>query len=498
MTNFYSLCGFILWLFLPLLAAAAKADSEAVQTVVNEPLPARQLIVRTQEVQALPESLQKYMKKKKVDPQTVSIFVRDVNADLPLLQYNSDVPRNPASTMKVVTTWGALKVLGPAWSWDTEAWLRGELQGDVLQGDLVLKGYGDPFLVYETFWQLVHELRQKGIREISGDLILDDSFFEVPDFDPGAFDNQPTRVYNASPAALMFNFNATRFLFSPDAAAGSVNISTLPPLNRTMIDNQLELVSGRCRGSHLRPVVVLQPDGKLLIRGKFADSCGQRVLQRLVSSPQQHVFNAFKSFWEDQGGYLGGGLQTGRVQATDTRFHVHTSRPLAEQVRLINKWSNNVMTRHLMLSTGAKRYGAPATLEKGRLAVMDVLRQQGVPTTGIFIDNGSGLSRDARISADQLGTLLQAIWHDPYMPELLNSLPLLGEDGTLARRFRNSVQKGRSRLKTGTLRNVAAIAGYMLTRSGKRMVIVMQQNGRRAGSVGQALQDQLLEWVFEQ
>lgn len=156
------------------------------------------------------------------------------------------------------------------------------------------------------------------------------------------------------------------------------------------------------------------------------------------------------------------------------------------------------MTRQLMLSTGAKRYGAPATLDKGRMAVIDVLREQGISTTGLVIDNGSGLSRDARISADQLGSLLQEIWRDPYMPELLNSLPLLGEDGTLAGRFRDSVQKGRSRLKTGTLNNVTAIAGYMLTRSGKRMVIVMQHNGRHAGSAGRALQNQLLEWVFEQ
>lgn len=156
------------------------------------------------------------------------------------------------------------------------------------------------------------------------------------------------------------------------------------------------------------------------------------------------------------------------------------------------------MTRQLMLSLGAKQYGAPGTLEKGRLAVMDVLQNQGIPTTGIVIDNGSGLSREARISASQLGLLLQKIWHEPYMPEMLNSLPLLGEDGTLARRFRKTEQAGRSRLKTGTLNRVTAIAGYMLTRSGKRMVIVAQHNGRRAGSAGRGLQNELLEWVFEQ
>ncbi|MEZ5534659.1 MAG: D-alanyl-D-alanine carboxypeptidase/D-alanyl-D-alanine-endopeptidase [Thiolinea sp.] len=487
------------WLLIavPGLAGAAD-DAEQGNPVSSEPQPAQKLIVRTEETHELPESLQKYMKQKKVDPEEISIFVQDVNADVPLLQYNADVLRNPASTMKLVTTWSALKVLGPSWSWDTEAWLRGELKGDVLEGALVLKGYGDPFLVYETFWQFVHDLRLKDIREITGDLIIDDSFFELPTTDPGAFDNQPTRVYNAPPAALMFNFNATRFMFTPDVAAGSVKVTTLPRLSRTMIDNEIELVKGRCRSSNTGPVILPESDGRILVRGQFADGCGRREFQRLVSDPRQLVFDAFKSIWEDLGGRINGDLKQGRVRDSDSRFHVHTSRPLAEQVRLINKWSNNVMTRQLMLSLGAKYYGAPATLDKGRMAVMDVLHEQGISTEGLVIDNGSGLSRETRISANQLGSLLQEIWRDPYMPELLNSLPLLGEDGTLARRFRDSAQKGRSRLKTGTLNGVTALAGYMLTRNGKRMVIVMQHNGRHAGSAGHALQNRLLEWVFEQ
>ena len=156
------------------------------------------------------------------------------------------------------------------------------------------------------------------------------------------------------------------------------------------------------------------------------------------------------------------------------------------------------MTRQLLLTLGAEGYGAPGTLDKGRMAILDVLREQGVSTGGVIIDNGSGLSRNARLTARQLGLLLHSVWHEPYMPELLNSLPLLGEDGTLARRFRNSAMQGRSRLKTGTLNRVTALAGYMLTRSGKRMVVVMQHNGKKAGSHGRAIQNKVLEWIFEQ
>ena len=442
--------------------------------------------------------MRQYMKKKRIDDTELSILVRDVNADAPLLAFGENTPRNPASTMKVVTTWSAIKTLGPSWTWDTEAWLRGRLDGDTLYGDLVLKGYGDPFLVYETFWQFVHELRLKGLRTITGDLIIDNSFFEVPDIDPGAFDNQPSRVYNAPPAALMFNFNATRFLFTPSPQSGRVDVIAQPALNALVIDNQLELSDGRCLKQHYNPIILDPVDGRMVIKGQYAADCGQRELLRLVSKPDQHVYDAFRENWLQLGGEIQGKMRSGVVQSGDERFYVHSSRPLAEQVRLINKWSNNVMTRQLLLSTGAKRYEAPGTLVKGRLAVLDVLAEQQVKADSLVLDNGSGLSREARISASELGQLLFAIWHDPYMPELLNSLPLVGEDGTMARRFRRTDLAGRSRLKTGTLQNVTALAGYMLTRTGKRMIIVMLHNGKKAGSHGRELQNQLLEWVFEQ
>ncbi|MGB0846240.1 MAG: D-alanyl-D-alanine carboxypeptidase/D-alanyl-D-alanine endopeptidase [Thiolinea sp.] len=497
---------------------AEEANTEAV-VIEKSPLPAVELIVREEETQELPEDLLKYLKKKKIAADALGIYVRDVNADLPLLLHDADEPRNPASTMKLLTTWSALKTLGPAWSWDTEAWIRGEIVGDTLEGDLVLKGYGDPFLVYETFWQFVHDIRLKGIRTINGDIIIDNSFFDLPAIDPGAFDNRPSRVYNAPPSALMFNFQATRFMFKPDASRQTVSITTLPPLNDVLLDNQLKLVEGRCRRKHYRPLVRrsslvsdqvqqnqdaddggIQTDdvNKVLVKGDYADGCGYRQILRVVSDPDQHVFDAFKVIWRDLGGQIDGGMRSGRIRHDDQRFHVHTSRALGEQVRLINKWSNNVMTRQLLLTLGAKKYGAPATLAKGRMAVLDVLTEQGISTENMVVDNGSGLSRDARLSARQLGLLLHSVWHEPYMPELLNSLPLLGEDGTLARRFRDSAMQGRSRLKTGTLNRVTALAGYMLTRSGKRMVVVMQHNGKKAGSHGRAIQNKVLEWVFEQ
>ena len=156
------------------------------------------------------------------------------------------------------------------------------------------------------------------------------------------------------------------------------------------------------------------------------------------------------------------------------------------------------MARELLLTVGAHLGGAPATLEKGQKAVQMLLATSGIDLTGMVLENGAGLSRDERITAQQLGQLLESAWRDPYMPEFMASMPLLGEDGTLAHRFKQDDMKGRSHLKTGTLKDVTAIAGYMLTRSGKRMVIVIQHNGAEASGSGRLIQDAILRWVFEQ
>lgn len=498
--------GFILYGLISSSVVWAVDEEGGVATLTEEstptasrtpPQPAEQLITRHQQSLGLPEELIAFMQERNISADEVSVYVRDVSADAPLIQHEVDVARNPASTMKLLTTWAALKTLGPSWTWDTQVWTRGEIREGVLQGDLILKGYGDPFLVYESFWQLVHDLRLKGLQEITGNIIIDNSFFDLPAIDPAAFDGERERVYNAQPSALMFNFQATRLLFEPDSAASKVNVIAFPK-PKLAVNDQLQFVSGDCSKRRHKPHVESQLDGSIKVSGSYVGSCGSRLETLVLSTPEDHAFNAFRDFWQMLGGKLAGGLKIDQVKAGDTPYYVHTSMPLAEQIRLINKWSNNVMTRQVMLTVGAKMFDAPATLDKGRLAVLKTLIDQGISTQGLVIENGSGLSRNERVSARQFGELLQAIWRDPYMPELLNSLPLLGEDGTLARRFRHSDLKGRTRLKTGTLRDVSAIAGYMLTRSGKRMIIVMQQNGQRSAGFGHTLQNMLLEWVFEQ
>lgn len=504
----------LLFVMFPAVAKTEKKEGEF------KPLLAKNYYLNKQKKQDLPKSVTKLLAKYKIPADNISVYIRDLNSETALIEHNVDKLRTPASTMKLLTTYAGLKALGPNYSWRTEVWMRGELKNGVLQGDLILKGFGDPFLVVENFWKLVKTLRDKGLKDIQGDIIIDNSYFQQTPHNPSAFDGKPFRVYNAQSSAIMFNFQATRFLFKPvlneelvidkktnkkqskrnnNRSIGRVEVIPFPKIDNFKFENQLKLVKGKCKRSHYRPKFSKNKKGVLLIKGNFSVKCKQRFILRAVSSPEQHVFNAFREIWLDLKGTLKGGLKLGRLSKNDERFHVYSSPTLGEQIRLINKWSNNVMTRQLLLTLGAKQFGTPGTMEKGRQAVYSILAENGIDTKGIKLDNGSGLSRSAKISARQLADLLAQAYRDAYMPEFLASLALTGVDGTLVNRFRKDDIRGRSHLKTGTLDFVTAIAGYMLNRDGKRMVIVIQHNGGKTGAGrGAKIQDALLRWSFEQ
>ena len=464
----------------------------------GRPQPAQIKINSKQQPQHLPRSIKKLLHQYKISEKNLSIYVKDLNADNPLISLNIDQLRNPASTMKLLTTYAALKILKPNYSWRTEAWMRGKFKNGVLQGDLILKGYGDPFLVHQNYWKFVQGLRDKGLLEITGKVIIDNSYFDVPKTDNGKFDNRPYRTYNATPSALMYNFQASRFLFRPNEEKRRIDIIPYPWITEFSYINEVKYVKGKCKRKHYFPTFKKSTNA-LRISGQYSAGCGQQYMLRVVSTPARHAFNGFRDFWRGMGGKVGDVMETGAVKEGDTRFHTYYSDSLGNQIRVINKWSNNVMTRQLLLTLGAKKFGKPGTLEKGRQAILEALDDNGIDNKGIIIDNGSGLSRIARITARQHAQLLERAWRDEFMPEFMSSLSLSGLDGTLVNRFRNEDMSGRTHMKTGTLRNAKAIAGYMLNRKGRWLVVVMHHNGSKiGGGRGSRLQNALLRWAFEQ
>ncbi len=446
----------------------------------------------------LPESIINLLKKNDIPETNLSVYARDLSEETALIEHNINTRRNPASTMKLLTTYAALNELKPNFKWRTEAWISGRVENGVLKGDLILKGYGDPFLVKENYWKFIQGIREKGLREITGHIVIDNSYFDLPEFNSGAFDGKPYRLYNATPSALMYDYQATRFLLRPDIKNKKVDVVPYPRSSGLSYSSEVKLEKGGCKRRHYFPEFI-KTVKQITITGSYSSSCGQQYLLRSFSDPEQHAYDGFKEIWQGMGGKIRKGIKKGNVQKGNTLYHVYTSNSLGDQIRVINKWSNNVMTRQLLLTLGAVKYGAPGTLEKGRKAILESLTKNGIDNTGIIIDNGSGLSREARITTKQHAQLLASAWKNKFMPEFMSSLSLSGFDGTLLNRFRKGEMRGRSHMKTGTLRSVKSIAGYMLNRKGKWMIVVIHHNGPNTGAKrGSRIQNALLRWVFDQ
>ncbi len=448
----------------------------------------------------LPSGVQSALELRQIPSETLSIHVADVETGETVLDWRGDEPRNPASTIKLLTTLVALDILGPAYRWRTDVFAQGELQDGRLDGNLLIKGHGDPFLVTERVWQLLRDIRHAGIYEISGDLLIDDSWFEIGDYDPAAFDRQPLRAYNVAPNALLMNFNVVRYRFEPDHATNVVNILLDPALDNLRVDNRLSLAPGRCRG-YQRGITITANKSldEVTLSGRFPSRCEQYSMDRSTLSHNDYVYGLFRMLWLDSGGIFEGGWRN--VVADDSLQPILSfeSLSLSEIIARLNKHSNNVMARHLLFTLAAEVNGAPGSEASGKQVLANWLADNGLESDDIVIDNGAGLSRNTRITAKHMSALLEFAWRQPYMPEYLASLSLSGLDGTLEERFEDNGLAGIAHLKTGSLDHVAAIAGYLQSRSGRRFVVVVLQNYRDIHrGPGEEVQEALLRWLHEQ
>jgi len=449
----------------------------------------------------LPPPLQRILDGHEVSPHDVSIVVQVAGAPHPLLAHEPVVPRNPASTIKLLTTWVALDVLGPTYTWPTEIYFLGNYSGDALDGDLGIKGYGDPYLVTEEFWKLLRALRRTGLAEVRGDLVIDDTYFAPLDEDPGAFDGQPYRTYNVTPNALLLNFQAARFQFLPEADGRSVRISIDPAPSNLSIGNRLALVDGPCRGYQAGisfNVTDAPTNREVVFEGNFPAACAPYALTRSVLQHDSFVFGVFRDLWTELGGRHRGGLRR-EVMPTAEPALTWRSRPLAEVIRSVNKFSNNVMTRQLLLTLAAEKVAAPARTEDGIAVIEQYLAERSLDTEGLVLANGAGLSRATRISARLLADTLLLAARSHLAPEFLASLSIGGLDGTTRRRFDGLPAVGRMHVKTGRLDDVSALAGYVHAADGTNFVVVMMLNSADAHrGIGEELQDALIRWVYEQ
>lgn len=447
--------------------------------------------------QNLPPAIRALLRHEHVPLSGISIYAREIGAAKPVLSYNAHVPRDPASVMKLVTGLVGLYTLGPAFQWSTAAYARGPVRDGTLRGNLYLRGEGDPYLITKSFWNLLHGLRRLGIRRIEGNVVLDERYIMPPAAPRGAFDGDVDRTYNVRPQALLVNFQAVEFRFLPGAHA--VRVIPDPAPTTLAVVNRLRETAGACGAwrAHLHLRIDHQAERNVAVfTGAYPRACGVQHLYRVTDDNQRYIGGVFRELWREQGGQFAGQVVLGgRPPGTRLLYQVR-SRPLADVLRSIDKYSNNVMGRLLVMTLGAVEKGPPGSNAKGLQVMRQWLKSHDLKLPRLVLRNGVGLSRTERITAAEVGRVLAYAYRGPYMPEYVSSLPIAGIDGTLRYRFVYSPVKGYLHAKTGTLRGVDTIAGYLQAGRHRYTVVVLENYPGADTERGFRAEDGIVKWLF--
>ncbi len=452
------------------------------------PAPAAQLNT------SLPPKVQQALKTSKIGDNSLSLVMVPLNGPGTPTVFNADVSVNPASTMKTITTFAALELLGPNYQWKTEFYTDGTLSNGVLHGNLYLKGGGDPKLNMEKLWLLMRDLRANGVQQITGDLVLDRSYFIQPTLpvfdDDGGDENAPFLV---RPDALMVNLKALRFVARNDG--GKVSVSVEPPIASIHIDNQVKAMASKQCGGDVRYNPVTAADGiSVVVSGNLGEGCSSQTYLSLLDHPT-YTAGAVRAIWGELGGSIAG-RDREAVVPKDAKLLARAFSPdLAEIIRDINKFSNNTMAQQLFLSIGA-RYRTDADADDAKAAQRVIrawMARKGIPASHLVMENGSGLSRGERVSARELASMLQAAWKSPYAAEFMSSLPIIGTDGTMRKRLKTTALAGEGHVKTGTLNTVRAIAGFSRDDNGNTWAVVAILNDPKPWGASSVLDQALLD-----
>ncbi len=445
----------------------------------------------------MPHAIIEEIRKSGIAKKDVSIYIKEAgNGGKVVASLNAGKTRTPASVIKVLTTYAAVLKLGFDYRWPTKFYTTGTLKQGVLKGDLLIKGFGDPSLNDRDLEDIVSSIRAKGIRRITGNIVIDRSYFKVGNKNTSGFDKHTYSAYNAMPDAMMFNERVSTVCVTPNKrdvykknADGSYKVV-----------NQLKYVNKPCKGKYSWPRVKIDQSEVIptvILKGNISKRCGKRNICHVLTKPYKSFYYALKDKLRDEGVKVGGTLRLQKIPKNAKNLFTYYSDSLEKIVSKTAKKSNNLYARHLLLLLGAKVYGAPATLQKGRDAVAKILRSKGALGYGtLMVDNGSGLSRIAKMTAKNLADMYDNAY-DRYGSRWMQTLSIAGVDGTIKKRFRNTVAKKRAWMKTGTLRRVKNIGGYVKNKSGKLYTVVIIVNSVRARYHGAKLQNEIIKWLVK-
>jgi len=444
---------------------------------------------------ALPNAINQLINASGIPKRDVSIYIKEAGVrGRVVASLNAGQARSPASVIKVLSTYASVLKLGLNYRWQTKFYTTGALRHGVLYGDLLVKGFGDPTLNSEDLSRIISYIRAEGITRIKGNIVIDRSYFDVSKRNTSGFDENRYSAYNAMPDAMMFNERVVTVCVEPKR--NSVYKKDADGSYRVI--NRLHRVNRACRGRYSWPSVKIDKHDAItavVLKGKISKRCGKRNICKVLTKPYISFYYALKDGLKKKGIYVSGRLKLSKIPSRAKRLFTYYSSPLEKIISKTAKKSNNLYARHILLLLGAKVYGAPATLQKGRRAVVKILSSKRALGFGkLRIDNGCGLSRTSKINAHLLANVLDNAY-SRYGQRWMNTLAIAGVDGTIKRRFRGTVVRNRAWMKTGTLKRVKNIAGYVKNRMGKLYTVVILVNSTKARSRGAKLQNEIIKWL---
>ena len=446
----------------------------------------------------IPKKLSETLRQYEISLNDVTLLVQAMDEVTPRVALNLDIDRNPASLIKLITTWVALEVLGPNFTWETNLYAAKSAHRGNIVGNIILKGDGDPYFLNRDLWTLLGELKNSGISQITGDLLIDETKFLVDETDPYLFDGDGRHIYNALPKAFVLNFNSIELKFTVDQAGKVILLTTKPSMPDLNLINNIGVIQKPCIGDMPKIKLSLVNANEYLISGVMPTSCDEYKIYRDLIPHHLYVKNMFEKYWAQWGGTFSGSVGFGEVGTEHELLASFKSRPLGELVRVTNKWSNNLMARMLVYSLAGDIGEPPYTRSSGLKVIMRELRKNNLDTSNLAIDNGSGLSRDTKLTGRFLFQFLKNAWGKPYMPEFVSSMSIAGVDGTARKRFQHPSQIGVMHLKTGSLEDVSAIAGYIHKKNGKTFVVFSIINSPNVNDgIGKKFESALLDWTAD-
>jgi len=447
-------------------------------------------------VYAMPQQIESFIKKSTIPSKNIGIYIKEVGTHgKVLVNHYANTPRVPASIIKVLSTYSSVLKFGFDYKFTTKFYMKGYLRHGILHGDLIVKALGDPTIHTDDLDDIVKHIHSLGIKKIAGNIVIDRSYFRVGSKNNSGFDENLYSPYNAMPDAMMYNERIS-------------TISLTPKDNKVIkkgadasykVVNHLQRVNQACRGRYSWAGVSIKKNSaipKVVLQGKISKKCGRQNISKVITKPYLSFYYALKDKLEQEGIKVRGKMRLRKVPHHAKLLFVHKSDNLEKIISTTAKKSNNLYARHLLLNLGAAVYGAPATVLKGRRAIKSILKKHGMHLKGLRIDNGCGLSREAKLPAKVLVDVLDDAYKR-YGQRWMNTLSIAGVDGTIKRRFQGSVVQNRAWMKTGTLKRTKNIGGYVKSKSGTLYEVVIMVQSHRGNWRAAQLQNEIITWLVK-